>query len=42
MEMKAELDGLRDRLEQFERLKLKENKRNKELLEMISHSQQGH
>lgn len=38
MSMKEELDTMREKLEQFERLKLKENKRSKELLEMIRYA----
>ena len=35
--LKEEINTMREKLEQFERLKLKENKRNKEILEMIEH-----
>ena len=33
--MKDEIDELRNKLEQFERLRLKENKRNKEMVDII-------
>ena len=33
--MKEELDESRNKLEQFERLRLKENKRNKEMIDFI-------